>query len=145
MDIESLRLVATETELNYLMVKLVPEMKNIRDLHLKLLHTGVSVSGTYQTVIGVPFETLWEVFIQDGKIAARLKGLRTGAFGIGLLKGYVIDAIASATSIVAVQGETLLFDVDLFLERKGVPLRTNLTAVRYGNGSLLFESNRVAA
>jgi hypothetical protein len=145
MQIESLRLVATETELNGLMTKLVPEMKKIRDLHLKLLGTGISISGTYQTIIGISFETLWEVFIHDGKIAARLKSFKTAGLGIGLPKGYLIEAIAAATKVIAVQDETLLLDVDLLLAKKGLPLRTNLTGVRCSDGNLIIESGRVAA
>jgi hypothetical protein len=145
MEIQSLRLVATENELNGLMLKLVPEMKEIRDLRLKVRRSGLFVSGTYQTIIGIPFETLWKIFVHEGKIAARLKTLKTAGLGLGIFTGYLLGAIASATRMVAVEGEMLLFDVDLLLAKKGVPLRTNLTGVCCSDGSLMIESDTVAA
>jgi hypothetical protein len=145
MDIQSLRLVATENELNGLMLKFIPEMKTIRDLRLKLLRSGISITGTYQSIIGIPFEIRWEPFIHKGKIAARLKSLKTAGLNLGLFEGYLMGAIASATNIVTVEGDMLLFDVDVFLEKMEVPLRTNLTNVRCTDGRLIIESDTVAA
>jgi hypothetical protein len=145
MEIQSLRLMVSEQDLNGLMVRLLPEMRKIRDLRLKLLRSGVSVSGIYQTFIGIPFETRWDLFVDEGKIAARLKSVKTAGLEMGLIKDYVMEAIASATNMVIVEGETVRFDVDLLLGKKGVPLRTNLTAVRCNEGSLLIESDTASS
>jgi hypothetical protein len=144
MEIQLFRLLVTEQELNDLMAKLIPPMEKVRNLRLKLLPEGISISGTYQTLIGVSFETLWEVFIQEGKIAARLQRLKTGGLGMGLLKGYLLQVIAAASPMIEIQSDTLLLDLDRLLEQKGLPLRTNLTALRCSEGHLTIESVRAA-
>ncbi|MGH7825063.1 MAG: hypothetical protein ACREQ7_07785 [Candidatus Binatia bacterium] len=124
------------------MAKLIPPMEKIRDLRLKVIPEGISISGTYQTVIGISFETLWEVFVQESKVAARLQRLKTGGLRVGLLKSYILQAIASATSMIEVEGETLLFDLDLLLKDQGLPLTSNLRSVHCSEGSLIIESGR---
>lgn len=142
MEIQSLRLLATEEDLNGLIAERVPRMKKIRDLRVKVLPEGISITGSYQTLIEISFEALWEVFIHEGKIAARLQRLKSGGLGMGLLKGYLLAAISSATNMIEIQGETLLFDLDVLLKERGIPLRTNLCSVRCSDGSLMIESGR---
>jgi hypothetical protein len=41
-----------------------------------------------------------------------------------------------------VEGETVLVDPDRIAARRGWPVRTNLTAVRCGDGSLVLEAGQ---
>jgi hypothetical protein len=145
MEIQSLRLLATEEDLNGLIAERIPQMKKIRGLRVKVLPEGISITGSYQTLIEISFEALWEVFIHEGKIAARLQRLKSGGLGMGLLKGYLLQAISSATNMIEIQGETLLFDLDVLLKERGIPLRTNLSSVRCSDGRLMIESSRATA
>jgi hypothetical protein len=142
MEIQALRIIATEADLNDLAAKLFPQKDNLRDVRINLVPQGVRVTGKYQTVIGIPFDTLWEVSISEGKIVARLAKLKAGALSLGLARGYVLDAIADAVGIVELCDETLLFDLDALLCEKGMPLRTNLTSVRCDDGHLIIESSQ---
>ena len=142
MEIQSLRIVATEADVNDLAAKLFPAKGNVRDVRINLAPPGIRVTGKYQTVIGIPFETLWEISILDGRIAARLRKLKAGALSLGLAKGYVLDAIADTVGMVELRDESLLFDLDAFLCEKGMPLRTNLSSVRCDTGHLIIESSQ---
>jgi hypothetical protein len=145
MEIQSLKLMVTENELNRLAAELLPKVERIRDLYVKVVPEGVAISGSYQSFIALRFETLWEVFVHEGKIGARLTTVKTAGLPMSLLRGYLTRVIASATTLIEVEGETLLFDLDLLLAAKGLPLRTNLTALRLSYGSLVIESGKAAA
>jgi hypothetical protein len=139
MELQSLRFVATEADLNDLAANLLPPNDKVRHIQITVVPEGIRVTGTYQTVIGIPVETLWEVFIAEGKIAARLKKLKVGVLSLGLAKGYVLDAIAAAVGSVELRGESLFFDIDAFLREKGLPLHTNLRSARCDCGRLIIE------
>lgn len=66
----------------------------------------------------------------DGKIAARLEKLKGGPLSLGLIKSYLLDAIAPKMPALEIRDKTLLFDLDSFVRDKGLPLRTHLTSIR---------------
>jgi hypothetical protein len=142
MHIEALRLVATEGDLNELAYKFLPPHGKVRGLHVAIVPRGVRVTGTYQSAIALPFETLWEVLVCEGKLAARLLTLKTGFLSMGLAKSYVIGAIAAAARMVKLREDMLLVDVDALFRDRGLSLRTNLSSVRCDYGSLVIRSGR---
>lgn len=143
MEIQALRLFASEADLNELACRIVPRSDIIHDLRISVVPAGIRISGTYQTVIRIPFETLWQISIDDGKIAARLDRLKAGPLSLGMIKSYLLDAIASETPALEIRGDTLLFDVDSIVQEKGLRLRTNLTSIRCDYGALIIESARM--
>lgn len=142
MQIEGLRLVITDSDLNDLAFRFLPAHEKLRGLYIGIVPQGIRVTGTYQAAIGVPFESLWGVFVCEGKLAARLLTLKTGFLSLGLAQGYVLRAIAGAANIVDLSRDMLLVDLDALLHRKGVSLRTNLKFVRCGYGDLVIECGR---
>ena len=140
MDIEALRLVATESDLNDFAFKFLPPHEKVRGISIGIIPQGVRVTGTYQAAIGSPFESLWELFVCEGKLAARLLTLKTGFLSLSLAKSYAVSAIAAAAGIVEQREQTLLLDVDALLRERGLSLQTNLSAVRCHYGSLVIES-----
>jgi hypothetical protein len=106
-----------------------------------VLPEGVRVSGTYQTMIGVPFETLWQLCVSEGKIVATLEKLKSGLLSLGVAKSYLLRTVAGAVDMLELSGDKILLDVDLLLRNRGIPLRTNLTAIRCDYGSLTVESD----
>ncbi|HEU4345962.1 MAG TPA: hypothetical protein VFU31_30795 [Candidatus Binatia bacterium] len=140
MEIQALRLFASEADLNELACRIVPRGDRIGDLRISLVPAGIRVSGTYQTAIRIPFETLWRISIAGGKIAARLEELKAGPLSLGMIKSYLLDSIAAAMPLLEIRDETLLFDVDSFVQEKGLRLRTNLTSIRCDYGALIIES-----
>jgi hypothetical protein len=140
-EIRSLTFVATEADLNELAAKIAPRLNAIRDLRLGIIPEGIRVSGTYQALFGFPFRTLWQVSVSEGKVVARLLTLKTGPLSLGLVKGYLLDAIAEAATALELRDDALVFDVNALLQEKGWPVRTNLTAIRCDQGTLTIESS----
>jgi hypothetical protein len=71
---------------------------------------------------------------------ARLAKLKAGPLSLGLVKGYLLDAIAGAATVLELRDDALVFSVDALLQEKGWPVRTNLRAIRCDYGTLTIES-----
>ncbi len=140
MEIQALRFVVTESDLNELTAGFVPQIRNIRDLRIAVLPEGIRVSGTYETAVRIPFETLWRLSVSEGKILVTLEKLKSGILSLALAKGYLLRAIAGTLHMLDFRDDKIILDVDLLLRNKGVPLRTNLKRVRCDYGSLTIES-----
>jgi len=140
-EIRSLTLVATEADLNELAPKIFSWPDAIRDLRFSFIPEGIRASGTYQQLFGIRFQTLWQVSVSEGKVVARLEELKAGPLSLGFVKGYLLDAIAAATTVLELRDDTLSFDVNALLQDKGWPVRTNLTSIRCAYGSLTVESS----
>ena len=140
MEIRSLTFVATEADLNELASQIFPRIERIRDLRISIVPEGIRVRGTYQQLFGIRFQTLWQVFVSQGKVVARLAELKAGSLSLNFLKTYLLDTIAAGATVLELRDETLLFDVNALLQDKGWPVRTNLTSIRCDYGSLTVES-----
>ena len=141
MEIRSLTFVATEADLNELASQIFPRIERIRDLRISIVPEGIRVRGTYQQLFGIRFQTLWQVFVSQGKVVARLAELKAGSLSLNFLKTYLLNTIAAAATVLELRDETLLFDVNALLQDKGWPVRTNLTSIRCDYGSLTVESS----
>ncbi|MGH7796288.1 MAG: hypothetical protein ACREQ2_15565 [Candidatus Binatia bacterium] len=142
MEIESLRFIATEDDLNELFARLVAPPPKVRDLRLRVIPDRLAVTGAYQTIFPIPFESLWELSVCAGKIAARLSDIKAGGVGTNFMKGYVLSAIGLKTNVFELRDETFSLDLDRFLLEMGVPLRTNLVSVRCERERLVIECER---
>jgi hypothetical protein len=69
--------------------------------------------------------------------------LKAGFLSLSFLKRYFLQAIAGVSSLVELRDETLVFDVEALLRDSGLPLRTNLSAIRCDYGSLTVECGEV--
>ena len=141
MEIRSLTFVATEADLNELASQILPRIERIRDPRISIVPEGIRVRGTYQQLFGIRFQTLWQVFVSQGKVVARLAELKAGSLSLNFLKTYLLDTIAAAATVLELRDETLIFDVNALLQDKGWPVRTNLTSIRCDYGSLTVESS----
>jgi hypothetical protein len=139
-EIRSLTFVATEADLNELVARMAPRLNAIRDLRLAVIPEGIRVSGTYQKLLGFPFLTLWQLSVSEGKVVARLTKLKAGPLSIGLVRGYLLDAIAGAATVLELRDDALVFDVNALLQEKGWPVQTNLTSIRCDYGTLTIQS-----
>jgi hypothetical protein len=155
MEIQALRLLLTEQDLH----RFTRGSQNtlaVRDLRLRIAPEGLHVAGTYPTsFLDVPFATLWHLSVRAGKLAARLVRIQTGngdgdfaleVFSLispGAVRATLMHAIGRALQGeegLHVEGETVLVDPDRIAARRGLPVRTNLTAVRCGDGCLVLEA-----
>jgi hypothetical protein len=142
MHFESLRLIVTEQDVNELMSRFFPPQDKIGSLRAALLPHGLRITGIYRTVVAIPFETRWELFVQENKIAARLRALKCGILSLSLARGFVLEAIAATARRLEKREDVLLLDVDGLLREHGVPLEVNLRSARCEAGALVLESGR---
>ena len=82
---------------------------------LTFVATEADLSGTYQQVFGIRFQTLWQVSVSQGKVVARLAELKGGSLSLNFLKAYLLDTIAAAATMLELRDEALLFDVNALL------------------------------
>ena len=141
MEIVTLNLVITEDDLNRLLIKFVAAPPKIGNLYLHVKSDGLSLAGIYETFLPIPFDTQWHMFVDNGKIAARCSAIRAVGIRLDFLKGYMLRALSSTSAILEVDEESLVFDVDRFLEEKAVPTKTNLTSIRCESERLVIECN----
>jgi hypothetical protein len=143
MHLETLRLVVTEADLNALAPRFLAQIEKVRDISVAIVPQGIHVRGTYDAALPIPFDALWEVLVWQGNLAARLGRLKTGFLSLGLVRSYVVSAIAGAARIIGRHSDMLLLDVDALLAAKGVPLQTNLSSIQCHWGKLVIEARAV--
>lgn len=139
MEIASLRLIVTQDDLNALCARWIVTPPLLRDLRLYVTPPGLSVTGVYQKILPIRFETLWTFAVDAGKIAARLSDIRVVGMRANFLRSYLMNALASQIPIAQLQEETFLLDLDRLLESRGIPLKIHLAAVRCERGKLVIE------
>ena len=118
MEIRSLTLIVTEADLNEWAARILSRLESVRDLRLAIIPEGIRVSGTYQKLFGIRFLALWQVSVSEGKVVARVEEFKAGALSLSFLKGYLLDAIAAATTVLQLRGDGLWIDVDTLLQKK---------------------------
>lgn len=144
MEIHALRAVFREQELTTLAVQAAEDDPRIQELTVRLSPEGISIQGVYQFVVGMPFETVWEVGVHEGRLVARLGTVRVARLGVSMFRGMLLGALADAAKKVeglALHQDMLLLDLDRLLAAKGFPSRTNLRRVQCGPGTLLIEAS----
>lgn len=148
MEIQALKLLIVEAEINAVLAKEGTADIPVRDLAVRFLAEGVHIKGKYQALMPMPFETLWVVSIEAGQIVAHLAEFKMVGFGSGMFKGILMDMIVEslqAEEAVRAEGDKLWIDLDRLLARRGFPARTNLTAVRCEPGRFLIESSPISS
>jgi hypothetical protein len=146
MEVHSLKLLVTEEDLVQLAIQAAKDQEQLSDVKVRITPLHVSVSGSYQVMMRVPFETTWQVVIRDGKVAATLAELKVVGLPAGLLKGVLMRMVADEAArepALAVEGDTIVFDPDRFLAGAGIVGRANLTLIRCELGRLFLEGGSV--
>jgi hypothetical protein len=142
-EIQALKLRISEQALDQVIPQILAQNPQVRELRVRLTPEGVRVSGVYHMVVNVSFETVWELSVLEGQLAARLGDLKVSGVGGGMLKPAILGALREAVKKeegMRLDGETLLVDLDRVLGKHGLVLRSNLTAVRCEDGHVVVES-----
>jgi hypothetical protein len=143
MEIQALRALIPEAMLTQIAAKAVPPDVKVKDVRVHLKPEGAQVTGTYEMFFAVPFETLWELSVRDGKIVARLANVKVARLGAGMVKGVLLGILSDVAEKIdgtQLEGDTLTVDVDRILAGHGYLVRTNLKTVQCQPGKLLIES-----
>lgn len=143
MEIQALRLVVTDQDLNHLAEQALTQNPQVKDLRVAIAPDGVHVSGVYVMMMGISFETVWTPSVKDGKVAAQLANLKVSGFGGAMLKPALMAALSDTLKQeegIAIQGDAIVVDPDRLLAAKGVQLRLNLSHVSCAAGQIVIES-----
>lgn len=144
MEIQTLRLLVSEHDVNQLASRTPLSGSAVRDVAVRITPEGVSVRGKYQAWVSVAFETLWHVAVESGKVRAQLADIKVQGMPAALVKGMLTEMLGEALEVgsgVRAEGEVLWIDLDQILAQQGFPARTNLTGVRCEAGMLTIESS----
>src|SRR4051794_5879562 len=114
MEIQALRMLVTEPDLNDLVRRYLPPDQPLEDVHVRLEGDGIHITGQYPFFINVKFETVWEVGVVDGLAFARLAhfkamGVPGNIFKSAILK--VIEEAARKESWIRIVGEQVRADL----------------------------------
>jgi hypothetical protein len=142
-EIQALKLLITEEDLNEVVVNRLPEDPEVRKLRIQLAPEGVYVTGVYQMVFNVPFETLWELAVAEGKLTARLSGFKAMGLPVSLFKSMLMNVVSEAVSpidAIETEDDTLRLDLERLLAGEGFSVRANLSGVRCHAGCLILEA-----
>jgi hypothetical protein len=147
MEIQALKLLVTEQDLNDVAARQLPLDEEVRNVRIRLGPEGMYVSGVYRMLVNVAFETLWALQITGGKLTARLADFKALGIPVMLFKSMVMTAVKDAITrndAVRVDEDVVFVDVDRLLAREGLSVRTNLTGVHCRSGSLVLEAGQGA-
>lgn len=144
MEIEALRVRVSEIALNALLIDMLPEDHPLENLRVQLTPPTLIVRGVYPLFVDVPFESLWEVTVRDGKVAARLARFKATGLALSGAQGMILKMLTGPDTRgwLEVTGDTVLIDLDALLAKQGIQMRTNLTAVSIQGNSLVLEAGR---
>jgi hypothetical protein len=149
MDIQALRILIREDEINEHLPKVVPPDAAVEKLRIRLTPAGMVVQGEYPALfMKVAFETLWETSVAAGRVEAKLANIKVAGLPAGLLRGVLLKVISDVTAQapgVSVRDESVLVDVAQMLQSKQVPVTVYLTGIRLGEGHAIIEAGAPAA
>ncbi len=144
MEIQSLKLLLTDADLNAMADEFLPEKAPVENVTLSIGAGVVLVGGDYPTrLLNVPFQTTWEPAVLEGKVRMRLAGIRVVGLPGGMLRGLFLNGfrqVAANVPGVSVEEETLVLDVERLLTSRGIPLKTNLKSIRCELGRMTIEA-----
>jgi hypothetical protein len=143
MEIQSLKLMVEEGIANQLLADHAPPDMEVENLRVQFTPEGVRVLGdTRAMLFKVSFESLWELSVAEGNVAARLNSMKVAGIPATKLRGVLLRMVRDAVSKmpgIAVEDEVVRVTVGEMLRSRGIPLRVNLTAVRCLEGSVVIE------
>jgi hypothetical protein len=144
MDIQTLQLHVTESDLNQIIARYLPEDGPIEDPRVRLQPEGVLVQGSYPTPLGkMSFETLWSLAASGSTVQARLETLKVAGLPARMLRGVLLKTLrdsAASQPGIRVEGEVVEVDLAEAAHAQGIPLKVKLTAVRCSAASLVVEA-----
>jgi hypothetical protein len=144
MEIQNLRAVIREDEINEYLTSVVPPDAAVANLRVRLVPEGLMVLGDYSALfMKMSFETLWEVSVAAGVVRSRLAHVKVAGLPATLLRGVLLKVIRDATAQhpgLSVQDDAVRIDINQALQARKVPLSVYPTAVVCGDGHLVLEA-----
>jgi hypothetical protein len=144
MEIQSLRMLLAEQDVNQLLKEHLPKEYAVENPRVRISTEGVLFAGEYPTVfIKVPFETLWEMSVVNGLLLARLAAIKVSGVPASMFRGVLMDVIQEAVSREAgvhLEDEVIHINIVEAARARKVPLRMHLKTVQHRDGVLVIEA-----
>lgn len=145
MEIQALRLIVTEDELNNLAERHWPEKAPLTKPRVQIRPDGVELKGTYRGWVRLTVATRWQLGVEGGHLTARLVSCSTLGLSFGGIREKVLDAIrkkADQEEGLEVSQDCLLVNLEKVLGRRGVPLRCHLNGALCEAGRIILEAGQ---
>jgi hypothetical protein len=143
MEVQALRLVISDRDLDALVRHHATKNAPVTDLSLAILPDAVQVAGKYPTrILKVPFEMSWVPTVEGSLIRMTLDEVRVVGLPGNMLRGGVLDAIRKAGANVVgvtVEGESVVLNLGLLLDSRGIELRASRLSIRCEAGRMTIE------
>ena len=143
MEIERLRVIITEKDLNDLARKHLPKETAVEDLQISVVPEGVWFKGAYQMFMPVSFEMLWLPGVEAGRAIASLERFSTMGMPANMLRSLIMSVIADAVekeSWLSVENDVVQADIDALLHKRGFDAKTRLTSIHCEEGRVVVEA-----
>jgi hypothetical protein len=142
-EIHALKLSVTEADLNQLAREQLSADAPVRNLRVHLETGLVRIGGDYtKLLVPIPFDTSWELSVQDRHVRVRLKDVRVIGLPAGIFRGTIMAGfgrLAAREAGIRLDNDTVVVDVDTFFKAHGVLLRTNLKSIHCSAGVIVLE------
>lgn len=144
MEIHTLKVSITETEINALVNEFPSKDGSVENLRVRLAPEGIVVLGDYRAMfMKVGFETVWEVKGAGSVVEARLATVKVSGLPAAMLRGVLLktirDMVANEPGL-RVENESIRVDLSKHTAVQKLHLRIHLTAVKCSAGSLVIEA-----
>jgi hypothetical protein len=133
MELELLRLIVTDEDLNRELAHHQPADMSIENLTARITPEGVRISGSYSImVMSLAFDTVWTLTGREDSIEARLSDLQVAGFPATKLRALLLrvlyDAIPKKPGI-HIKDDVLCLNLAELLKAEKVPLRFKLSGI----------------
>src|SRR5262249_14070561 len=142
MEIQALRVLITEDDLNSLLKEYGPKDVPLEELRLRISPEGIVVTGVYPLLVNISFETVWELSVRDGKACARLAKLKALGMPGNIFRSALLKLLGDAARTepwLQIDGDSVVVDVDRALLAEGLRAKSNLTGFVCRDGELVIE------
>lgn len=145
MEIDSLRIVFTEEDLNDIARKLLLDGQPVEDVAIKITPEGFRVTGSYPLFITVRFEMLWQVRVEQEWVLLTLDKFKAMGVPATIFKSAVMkffEDVASKEPGIVIDDHTVRVQPDRLIEKYACRSRTHLRAIQCLEGLVAIEAKR---
>src|SRR6516225_9156671 len=99
MEIHALKLSITEADLNALAREHLPKDAPVRNLRVRIEEGLLRIGGDYPKLfLPVPFDTSWELSVEDRHVRVRLAGATVIGLPANLFRGLIMNGFSKLAS-----------------------------------------------
>lgn len=145
MEIDTLRIVFTEEDLNDITRKVLLEGQPVEDVVIRVSPEGFRVTGSYPLFITVRFEMLWQIRVENEWIVLTLDRFKAMGVPASIFKSAVLkffEDVASKEPGIAIDEDSIRVQPDRLIEKYACRARTHLKAIQCLDGVVAIEASR---